>query len=261
MAGVPDTLREIHRLRRHARDLHRPNSTAAPSRSRPARASPRRPSDALQAGPGRPQEAQDQDARERSHLQDDAQQIDKYVRQKGDAAEAKQIAAFEHQIATAKAKAEALENETLEAYTAIEEKTAALPGVEAAAKKAQGRPRRVGGAARRADGPAGRRLEGDAGRGGDARGRPARRHRAAVPADGERLRCGRLRGRRRARLLAVPHADHAAAVARHRRRPVRLLPQLRPGPVHDRLTEPSGRSGTGYRWASLRDVWNRSSSS
>lgn len=136
MAGVPDTFREIHRLRRHARDLQS-ELDRGPIQVKARRAVAVRAADAFKQAQDELKKLKVKTHENEVTFKTTTQQIEKYERQKGEAGDTKQILAFEHQIATAKAKAEALENETLEAFVAIEEKTAALPGVEAAAKKAQ----------------------------------------------------------------------------------------------------------------------------
>lgn len=136
MAGVPDTLREIHRLRRHARDLQS-ELDRGPIQVKARRAVAAKAADAFKQAQDDLKKLKVKTHENEVTFKTTTQQIEKYERQKSEAGEAKQILAFEHQIATARAKADTLETETLEAYSAIEEKTADLPNVETAAKKAQ----------------------------------------------------------------------------------------------------------------------------
>src|SRR4051794_35809992 len=137
MPGVSKVLREIHRLRRHARDLQEQLDRAPiqlkAQKNRVAKA------DAALA------DAQDalKKLKVATHekevtLRSTHQQIEKYERQKNEAGGSKAYEALGHEIAAARQKAQALEDDILDAMSQAEERAAGLPDLEASKKKVAG---------------------------------------------------------------------------------------------------------------------------
>jgi predicted nucleic acid-binding Zn-ribbon protein len=134
MPGIGDTFREIHRLRRHARDLQQEIDRG------PVQLKARR---GLAAKLGEAyHQAQDELKKLKVHTHEKEvslkaahAQVAKYELQMEGAGDKKQYDAFKHEIATTKQKALALEDEILAGMSEAEERTAKLPEQERAAAK------------------------------------------------------------------------------------------------------------------------------
>jgi predicted nucleic acid-binding Zn-ribbon protein len=136
MAGIGDTFREIHRLRRHARDLQQEIDRG------PIQLKARR--NVAAKGEAAYKDAQDElkKVKVATHekevsLKATHTQIAKYEKQLDDVTDKKQYDALKHEIAAAKEKARAIEDEILEGMSDAEDRTAKLPEQERAAAKAK----------------------------------------------------------------------------------------------------------------------------
>ena len=136
MPGIGDTFREIHRLRRHARDLQQ-EIDRGPIQLKARRAVAAKVADAYQ-------QAQDELKKLKIHthekevsLKASHTQISKYEKQMEGAGDKKQYDAFKQEITTARQKAQVLEDEILEGMSEAEECAAKLPEQERAAAKAK----------------------------------------------------------------------------------------------------------------------------
>jgi uncharacterized protein len=136
MAGIGATLREIHRLRRHARDLQQ-EIDRGPYQLKAHRAKAAKVEEAFR-------EAQDalKKLKVATHdnevtLKSTHGQIAKYERQLDEAADKKQYDALKHEVATARQKAQTLEDAILEGMSEAEERTAKLPEQEKGLQRAK----------------------------------------------------------------------------------------------------------------------------
>ena len=135
MAGISQTLRELHRLRKHASEIQA-EIDRAPLRLKAQKNKAAKAETAL---------AEAQDALKKlkvaTHerevsLKSAHQLIDKYIRQKDEAGDRKAYEALEHEIAAAKQKAQTLEDEILEGMSSAEDMASKLPDLEVGKKKA-----------------------------------------------------------------------------------------------------------------------------
>jgi uncharacterized protein len=136
MPGIGDTFREIHRLRRFARDLQL-EIDRGPIQLKARRNLAAKAQDGLQ-------EAQDalKKVKVKTHekevtLKATHTQIAKYEKQMETAGDKKQYDAFKHEIATARQKAQVLEDEILEGMSDSEDRAAKLPEQEKTLAKAK----------------------------------------------------------------------------------------------------------------------------
>ena len=136
MAGIPDTLREIHRLRRHARDLQA-EIDRGPYQLKARRTVAAKAEEAYHAAQDALKKLKVATHEKEGSLKSAHQQIAKYERQLDEAADKKQYDALRHEIATARQKAVELEDAILEGMAEAEERAARLPEQEQAAKKAK----------------------------------------------------------------------------------------------------------------------------
>jgi predicted nucleic acid-binding Zn-ribbon protein len=136
MPGIGDTFREIHRLRRHARDLQQEIDRG------PIQLKARRTVAAKVEAAYKDAQDELKKVKVRTHdkevsLKATHTQIAKYEKQMETAGDKKQYDAFKQEIATAKQKAQQIEDEILEGMSEAETRTAKLPEQEKAAAKAK----------------------------------------------------------------------------------------------------------------------------
>ena len=137
MAGVPNTLREIHRLRRHVRELQT-EIDRGPVQLKAWRAKTAKAEDAFKLAQDELKHLKVSAHEKEVTLKTTVQQVAKYERQLDDVTDTKQIEALKHQIAHGKEKVAALEDEILTALGEMDERSAKLPEQEKAAAKAKG---------------------------------------------------------------------------------------------------------------------------
>jgi uncharacterized protein len=136
MPGVADILREIHRLRRHAREMQQEIDRAPivlkahKNKMEKAETAAAEAHDALKKLKVASHEKE-------VSLKSTVQQIAKYEKQQDEVTDMKQMEALKHQIATAKEKVATLEDEILNALGEIDERTAKLPDQDKAAATAK----------------------------------------------------------------------------------------------------------------------------
>ena len=136
MPGVADILREIHRLRRHAREMQQEIDRspivlkAHKNKMEKAEAAAAECTNALKKLKVATHEKE-------VSLKSTVQQIAKYEKQQDDVTDMKQMDALKHQIAAAKEKVSVLEDEILNALGEIDERTAKLPEQDKAAATAK----------------------------------------------------------------------------------------------------------------------------
>ena len=136
MAGIGDTFREIHRLRRHARDVQQ-EIDRGPYTLKARRAVAARAEEAYKAAQDELKKVKVGTHEKESALKSTHTQIAKYEKQLDDVTDKKQYDALKTEIANARQKAQTLEDEILEGMTDAEDRAAKLPSQEAAAKKAK----------------------------------------------------------------------------------------------------------------------------
>lgn len=136
MPGVADILREIHRLRRHAREMQaeidRNPILLKAHRTRAAKVE-----DSFREGQETLKKLKVSAHDKEVSLKSAAAQLAKYEKQLDTAIDTKQMEAFKHQIDHTKALIATLEDEALAALGEIDERTAQLPELEKAAKQAK----------------------------------------------------------------------------------------------------------------------------
>lgn len=136
MAGIGDTFREIHRLRKHARDLQQ-EIDRGPIQLKARRGVAAKAADAGKAAHDDLKKLQVANREKEVSLKSTHTQIAKYEKQQDEVTDKKQYDALKLEIASAKQKAQALEDEILEGMTEAEERAAKLPDQDKAAAKAQ----------------------------------------------------------------------------------------------------------------------------
>jgi predicted nucleic acid-binding Zn-ribbon protein len=136
MPGIGDTFREIHRLRRHARDLQQ-EIDRGPIQLKARRNVAAKIGDAHHGGVDELKKLKVHIHEKEVSLKAAHTQIAKYEQQMGGAGDKKQYDAFKQEIAAARQKAQRLEDEILEGMSEVEERTAKLPEQERAAAKAK----------------------------------------------------------------------------------------------------------------------------
>jgi uncharacterized protein len=136
MPGVADILREIHRLRRHAREMQQELDRAPIVLKAHKNKMEKTEAAATEAHDGLKKLKVASHEKEVS-LKSNVQQIAKYEKQLDEVTDMKQMEALKHQIATAKEKVAALEDEILNSLGEIDERTAKLPEQDKAAAAAK----------------------------------------------------------------------------------------------------------------------------
>jgi uncharacterized protein len=136
MAGIGDTFREIHRLRRHARDLQQ-EIDRGPIQLKARRNLAAKADEAFHAAQDELKKAKVHTHEKEVSLKAAHTQISKYEKQIDDVTDKKQYDALKHEIAGARQKAHSIEDEILEAMSETETLTAKLPEQERAVKKAK----------------------------------------------------------------------------------------------------------------------------
>jgi predicted nucleic acid-binding Zn-ribbon protein len=136
MSGISDVFREIHRLRRHARDLQQ-EIDRGPIQLKARRNLVAKAADGFKAAQDELKKLKVTVHDKESSLKGTHTQIAKYEKQLDDVTDKKQYDALKLEIATARAKAQALEDEILGGMSETEERTAKLPEYEKAAAKAK----------------------------------------------------------------------------------------------------------------------------
>lgn len=136
MPGVSEVLREIHRLRRHAREMQQ-ELDRAPIVLKAHKAK----ADKIDAAYHEAQDALKK-LKVATHekevsLKTCNQQIAKYEKQRDEVTDTKQMEAIKHQLATTREKIAVLEDEILNAMGETDDRTANLPQLEAAAAAAK----------------------------------------------------------------------------------------------------------------------------
>ncbi len=136
MAGVSDSLREIHRLRRHAREMQA-EIDRGPLTLKAHRARAAKIEDVARDAHESLKKLKVTAHEKEVSLKSTVGQIAKYEKQLDTASDTKQMEALKHQIEHAKAQAATLEDEILTALAEIDERTAKLPQQDADAAKAK----------------------------------------------------------------------------------------------------------------------------
>jgi hypothetical protein len=136
MAGIGDTFREIHRLRKYARDLQQ-EIDRGPIQLKARRGVAAKAADAAKAAHDDLKKLKVATHEKEVSLKATHTQIAKYEKQLDEVKDKKQYDALKLEIASARQKAQALEDEILEGMSAAEERTAKLPEHDKAAAKVQ----------------------------------------------------------------------------------------------------------------------------
>jgi predicted nucleic acid-binding Zn-ribbon protein len=136
MPGIGDTFREIHRLRRFSRDLQQ-EIDRGPIQLKARRNVVTKAEEAYKTAQDDLKKLKVHTHEKEVSLKSTHTQIAKYEKQKEEAADKKQFDAFNHEIETARQKAQTLEDEILEGMSEAEERTAKLPEQEKATAKAK----------------------------------------------------------------------------------------------------------------------------
>jgi predicted nucleic acid-binding Zn-ribbon protein len=134
MPGIGETFREIHRLRRFARDLQQ-EIDRGPIQLKARRNVAAKIAETYQTAQDELKKLKVSVHEKEGALKATHTQIAKYEKQLDEAADKKQYDALKHEIATVRAKTAALEDEILEAMSETEERTAKLPEQEKAVAK------------------------------------------------------------------------------------------------------------------------------
>ncbi len=136
MPGIGETFREIHRLRRHARDLQQ-EIDRGPIQLKARRTVAAKAADAFQLAQDELKKTKVHTHEKESSLKSAHTQMAKYEQQMQGAGDKKQYDAFKHEIAATRQKAQELEDQILEGMSEAEERAAKLPEQERAAAKAK----------------------------------------------------------------------------------------------------------------------------
>jgi predicted nucleic acid-binding Zn-ribbon protein len=136
MPGVADFLREIHRLRRHAREMQQ-ELDRAPLVLKAHKAKKEKAEAAAADAHDTFKKLKVATHEKEVTLKTTVQQIAKYEKQLDEVTDMKQMEALRHQIANAREKVSALEDEILNSLGEIDERTAKLPEQDKAAANAK----------------------------------------------------------------------------------------------------------------------------
>jgi uncharacterized protein len=135
MAGISDVLRQIHRLRKHTRDLHA-EIDRAPFQLKAQKNKAAKAEAAFAEAQDTLKKLKVATHEREVSLKSTHQLVAKYEKQKDEVTDRKAYEALGHEIAAAKQKAQALEDEILDGMAQAEDQAAKLPELEAAAKNA-----------------------------------------------------------------------------------------------------------------------------
>jgi predicted nucleic acid-binding Zn-ribbon protein len=135
-ATPASTLREVHRLRRHAKELQ-DEIERAPRILKARQAKITTQETALKEGQDELKRLKVSSLEKESQLKATQQTIAKHEKQKNEATSKKEYDALGVEIASDKKKCQGLEDEILEALTKIDEQVARIPSLEEAVKKAR----------------------------------------------------------------------------------------------------------------------------
>jgi predicted nucleic acid-binding Zn-ribbon protein len=136
MAGIGDTFREIHRLRKHARDLQQ-EIDRGPYQLKARRAVAAKASETTKEAHDALKKVKVGIHEKEVSLKAVHTQIAKYEKQLDDVKDKKQFDALKHEIAAAKEKGKAIEDQILEGMSETEVRTVKLPEHDKAAAKAK----------------------------------------------------------------------------------------------------------------------------
>src|SRR5437762_1146641 len=136
MIGPAATLREAHRLRRHAKDLQT-EIDRGPRLLKAQQAKIVRQEEVLRQDHETLKKLKVKMHEKEGSLKAAEQQIAKYEKQRNEATSKKEYDAFQAEIASAKKQCQKIEDEILEVIGQIEEKTNQLPGQEKTVKLAK----------------------------------------------------------------------------------------------------------------------------
>ncbi len=139
MAGpttTASTLREVHRLRRHAKELHE-EIERGPRILKARQGKITAEETALKAGHDELKRFKVTAHEKETQLKGLQQNIAKHEKQKNEATSKKEYDALGVEIASDKKKCQDIEDEILDALTKIDEQTAKIPALEAAVQKAK----------------------------------------------------------------------------------------------------------------------------
>jgi predicted nucleic acid-binding Zn-ribbon protein len=136
MSGPADILRELHRLRRHTRDLQE-QIDRGPKLLKAHQAKITRAEEALHEAQEALKKLKVSNHQKEVSLKTAHQQLAKYAEQLKTAGGTREYAALQTEIGTAKAGAQQLEDEILEGLSHIEDQTAKLPELETAIPRAK----------------------------------------------------------------------------------------------------------------------------
>jgi predicted nucleic acid-binding Zn-ribbon protein len=136
MPGPAATLREIHRLRRHARDLQ-DRIEQAPRQLRAQQSRVSREEDALREGQETIKRLKVATHEKEVSLKAVRSQIKKYEQQLNEATAKKEYDSLKAEIAAAEGKVRKLEDEILEVMVEVEDRTARLPDLEKSVQQAK----------------------------------------------------------------------------------------------------------------------------
>src|SRR5262245_52060571 len=129
MSTAGETLRELHRLHRHIRDL-RAEIEKGPRLIKQQQARLEKHEKAVRDAHDKRKHQKVSQHEKETTLKGTHQQIAKYEKQLDTAASKKEYDALQHEIADAKAKCAALEDEILTTMAEIDERTAEIPVIE-----------------------------------------------------------------------------------------------------------------------------------
>jgi len=135
MASTAELMREIHRLRRFARDLQE-QIDRAPARLKAEQAKATRAQDAVRDNHEAIKKLKVAAHEKEVTLRTTHTQIGRYQQQLNEVGSKKEYDALQGEIAAARQRGAALEEEALAAMTETEERTAKIPELEQAAKRA-----------------------------------------------------------------------------------------------------------------------------
>ena len=133
-ATAASTLREVHRLRRHAKELH-DEIERAPRILKARQAKITAQETALKEGQDEVKRLKVSSLEKESQLKATQVTIAKHEKQKNEATSKKEYDALGVEIASDKKKCQGLEDEILEALTKIDEQVARIPALEAVRRR------------------------------------------------------------------------------------------------------------------------------
>jgi predicted nucleic acid-binding Zn-ribbon protein len=136
MAGPATILREIHRLRRHAKDLQS-EIERGPRLQRGQQAKVSKQEDSVREAHDTLKRLKMTSHEKEGQLKATLQQIGKHERQLNEAGSKKEYDALKNEIAADKKKCQELEDEILGCMAEIEERTAQLPALDQAVQQAK----------------------------------------------------------------------------------------------------------------------------